>query len=138
MVTAHLAPPTHCSRPARCGRSPCCAVGHSFPDGADLAGRHLRLLRLRTGCPLCIGYFSHKRGGILRSGIALAGIVGGLIGCAAAHTLGTTFPYVIYGILASVVCLLIAHAVFDRRGPTGPAPTRPVAPELDAILRTER
>ncbi|NHD17764.1 MULTISPECIES: sodium:solute symporter family protein [Actinopolyspora] len=82
--------------------------------------------------PIFIGYFLHKRGGLLRSGTALAGIVGGLIGCAAAHTLDTTIPYAIYGIVSSVVFLLVAHAVFDRRGPTGSAPTQPRAPELDA------
>lgn len=80
--------------------------------------------------PIFIGYFLHKRGGSLRSGTALAGIVGGLIGCTAAHTLDTTIPYAVYGIASSVVCLLVAHAVLDRRGPTGSALTQPVAPKL--------
>ncbi|GAA4862869.1 sodium:solute symporter family protein [Saccharopolyspora cebuensis] len=75
--------------------------------------------------PLFIGYFLHRRGGRLRSGTALAGIVGGLLGCTTAHVLDTTIPYAVHGIVASTVCLLVAHAVLDR---TGSGPTQPVAP----------
>lgn len=41
--------------------------------------------------------------------------VAALAGCAAAQLAGTSIPYAIYGIAASVVCLLIAHAITGRR-----------------------
>ena len=61
--------------------------------------------------PIFVGYVLYRRRGQLHAGTALAGIVGGLLGCAIAHVLGTEIPYSVYGIAASVVCLLIAHRV---------------------------
>ncbi len=61
--------------------------------------------------PIFVGYALYRHRGQLHSGTALAGIVGGLFGCAIAHVLGTEIPYAVYGIAASVVCLLIAHSV---------------------------
>lgn len=64
--------------------------------------------------PIFIGYILSKRGGPLRAATAGISMVGGLIACAGAHLLDTTIPYAIYGIGSSVICLLIAHAVFGR------------------------
>lgn len=66
--------------------------------------------------PIFVGYLLHRRGGRLHAGTGLAGIVGGLVGCATAHLAGTEIPYAVYGIAASVVCLLIAHAVLRGKG----------------------
>lgn len=79
--------------------------------------------------PIFVGYALHKRGGTLHAGTAIAGIVGGLIGCAAAHIAGTTIPYAVYGIVASTTCLLIAHALLRRRHPT--STTEPADQALD-------
>lgn len=76
--------------------------------------------------PIFIGYFLYRRGGTLRAGTALAGIIGGVIGCATAHILGTTIPYAVFGIVASVVCLLVAHMVLGRAS-TATAATQPMA-----------
>jgi solute:Na+ symporter, SSS family len=45
--------------------------------------------------------------------------VSGLLGCAIAHVLGTAIPYAVYGIAASVVCLLIAHGVLKTKPGAG-------------------
>lgn len=64
--------------------------------------------------PIFVGYYLHRRGRALSSGTALAGIIGGLLGCSIAHVLETTIPYAVYGIVASVVCLVAAHLLLDR------------------------
>lgn len=69
--------------------------------------------------PIFVGYALHRRGG-LKPSTALTGMVAGLAGCAAAQLADTTIPYAIYGIAASVVCLLIAHVITGRRPTAAP------------------
>lgn len=64
--------------------------------------------------PIFIGYFFSKKDGRLHSWTAIASMLGGLIVCAGAHVMDTTIPYAIYGIGASVICLLVAHAILGR------------------------
>jgi SSS family solute:Na+ symporter len=70
--------------------------------------------------PIFVGYLLHKRSALMPR-TALAGMIGGLVGCAVAHIAGTTVPYAVYGIVASTVCLLAAHVVLGRR-PAEPEP----------------
>lgn len=64
--------------------------------------------------PIFAGYLLRKRG-TLPAGSALISIIGGLVGCAVAQLFDTTVPYVVYGIAASLVCLLAT--VGKRREP---------------------
>ncbi|RHR10646.1 sodium:solute symporter family protein [Pseudoflavonifractor sp. AF19-9AC] len=71
--------------------------------------------------PIYCGYaFRHKN--ILTPVSGIAGMVGGVVGCGLAQAFesslppifGIQMPYAIYGILASLVCLLIAAAVTKK------------------------
>ena len=86
------------------------------------------------GAPIFVGYVLHKRGGTLRAGTALAGIIGGLVACSVAHVLATEIPYAVYGIAAGVVCLLAAHSVLDRK-PTPPATAEDSTEAAEAVRR---
>ncbi|PXA75114.1 hypothetical protein [Auritidibacter sp. NML100628] len=44
--------------------------------------------------------------------VSFMGMVFGLIGCAGAHITGTTVPYVVYGMVASLVAYLIGLAMW--------------------------
>lgn len=67
--------------------------------------------------PIFLGYFISRRSGRLKSATAITSMIGGLVVCAGAHILGTTIPYAIFGIAASVICLLVAHAVLGTVRP---------------------
>ena len=68
--------------------------------------------------PIYCGYAFRKRN-ILTPAAGIAGMVGGVVGCGLAQAFedslppifGIQMPYAIYGILASLICLLVACAV---------------------------
>ncbi|MFC7403676.1 sodium:solute symporter family protein [Georgenia alba] len=65
--------------------------------------------------PIFIGYWLHRRRGRLEATTAVAGMLGGLVGCTAAHIAGTTVPYAVFGIVSSVIVMLVAHLLNPGR-----------------------
>lgn len=57
--------------------------------------------------PLLLGIVFHKRRGDIPASVAYVSIAAGIIGCSAAHVIGTTVPYAVYGIVASTVAYLV-------------------------------
>lgn len=68
--------------------------------------------------PIFLGYLLRKRF-LLRPYAALASMIAGIAGCATAQIIGTTVPYVVYGIAFSVLALL-AFGVGERVTTTTP------------------
>lgn len=64
--------------------------------------------------PIFVGYALRNRRQ-LTPAVALAGLLGGLLGAATAHIAGTSVPYVVYGMATSVVCVCVAAYLAGRR-----------------------
>src|SRR5690606_13047717 len=86
----------------------------AFPTALDWLVATYAYSASTLAAPIFVGYFLHKRSRLVPA-TALAGMIGGLAGCAIAHLAGTTIPYAVYGIVASTVCLLAAHVVMTSR-----------------------
>lgn len=71
--------------------------------------------------PIFVGYLLHRRG-TLSAASAIAGMVGGLIGCATAHIAATTIPYAVYGIVVSTICVVSVQVLLKPRTPAQPTP----------------
>ena len=95
----------------------------AFPTALDWLVATYAYSASTLAAPIFVGYFLHKRSRLVPA-TAMAGMAGGLVGCAVAHVLGTTIPYAVYGIVASAVCLLAAHFWMSGR-------TATVAPVVD-------
>lgn len=80
----------------------------TFPTALDWLVATYAYSASTLAAPIFVGYFLHKRSRLVPT-TAMAGMLGGLVGCAVAHVIGTTIPYAVYGIAASIVCLLAAH-----------------------------
>lgn len=86
----------------------------AFPSALDWLVATYAYSASTLAAPIFVGYFLHRRSRLLPS-TALAGMIGGLIGCGAAQIAGTTVPYAVYGIVASAACLLAAHLITAGR-----------------------
>lgn len=93
----------------------------SFPTALDWLVATYAYSASTLAAPIFLGYLLHRRSRLVPS-TALAGMVGGLLGCAIAHAAHTEIPYAIYGIAVSAISLLIAHAVSVARGVTATTP----------------
>lgn len=101
------------------------ALAIAFPRVLDLIVASYAYSASGLLVPIYCGYaFRHKD--ILTPVSGIAGMVGGVVGCGLAQAFETSLPpifgiqmpYAIYGILASLVCLLIAAAV-TKKGKAG-------------------
>lgn len=86
----------------------------TFPSALDWLVASYAYSASTLAAPIFVGYALRRRGE-LKPSTALTGMVAGVAGCAGAQVAGTTIPYAIYGIAASVVCMLIAYAITRSR-----------------------
>ncbi|WP_158893531.1 sodium:solute symporter family protein [Amycolatopsis anabasis] len=77
----------------------------AFPSALDWLVASYAYSAAALAAPIFGGYLLRKRFP-LRSSSALASMAAGLAGCAVAQFVGTTVPYAVYGITASVLVLL--------------------------------
>lgn len=90
----------------------------TFPTALDWLVATYAYSAASLAVPLFVGYALRDKVRLTPM-IALAAMGGGIIGSAAAQIAGTTVPYAVYGIVASLVCMLAAVAlgrVSGRRG----------------------
>ncbi|MDA0563636.1 sodium:solute symporter family protein [Streptomonospora sp. S1-112] len=96
----------------------------AFPRALDWLVATYAYSAATLAVPIFVGFALRNRVR-LTPGIALTAMGSGLVGCAAAHIIGTEVPYAVYGIVVSLVGMLVAVAV--QRGARGgdrtPAPT---------------
>jgi SSS family solute:Na+ symporter len=82
------------------------ALAIAFPSALGwLVGTYAYSAAALTA-PIFLGYLLRKRF-VLRPFAALGSMIAGIAGCAAAQILETRVPYVVYGIAASVLALLV-------------------------------
>lgn len=94
------------------------ALAIAFPRVLDLIVASYAYSASGLLVPIYCGYAFRKRN-ILTPAAGIAGMVGGVVGCGLAQAFedslppifGIQMPYAIYGILASLICLLVACAV---------------------------
>ncbi|CAL9342008.1 sodium:solute symporter family protein [Streptomyces albus] len=82
------------------------ALAILFPSALDWLVASYAYSAAALAAPVFGGYLLRRRFS-LRPGAALAGMLAGVVGCAVAQLLGTTVPYAVYGIAASVLALLV-------------------------------
>lgn len=100
----------------------------AFPSALDWLVASYAYSAATLAAPIFVGYLLRGRF-TLRPVAALGSMVAGIAGCAAAQLVGTTVPYAVYGIAASILVLLVLLLVPGRGGHTGPgAPTKPKRP----------
>ena len=79
-----------------------------YPQALDLLVATYAYSASVLAVPLIAGMILLKRGQIPVM-VSYVSMAAGLIGCSIAHIMGTTIPYAIYGIAASLVVFLIAY-----------------------------
>ncbi|GAB3484620.1 sodium:solute symporter family protein [Nocardiopsis coralliicola] len=86
----------------------------AFPTALDWLVATYAYSAATLAVPIFVGFALRKRFR-LSPAIGLASMGGGLAGCLVAHLAGTEVPYAVYGIAASLVCLVAAVAAGRRR-----------------------
>jgi len=94
------------------------ALAIAFPSALGWLVASYAYSAATLAAPIFLGYLLRKRY-LLRPFAALGSMIAGIAGCATAQIIGTTVPYVVYGIAASVLALL-AFGVGERVPTTTP------------------
>ncbi|MDJ1132065.1 sodium:solute symporter family protein [Streptomyces iconiensis] len=89
----------------------------AFPSALDWLVASYAYSAATLAAPIFVGYLLRGRF-TLRPVMALGGMVAGIAGCAAAQLIGTTVPYAVYGISASILALLVLLLVPGRGRPS--------------------
>ncbi|WP_301128762.1 sodium:solute symporter family protein [Streptomyces cacaoi] len=102
----------------------------AFPSALDWLVASYAYSAAALAAPVFVGYLLRTRCA-LRPAAALGSMLAGVVGCGAAQLAGTTVPYAVYGIAASVLVLLAltvpgaGRRRADAPEHTGPAPNLP-------------
>ncbi|NSC20243.1 sodium:solute symporter family protein [Streptomyces albus subsp. chlorinus] len=93
----------------------------AFPSALDWLVASYAYSAATLAAPVFGGYLLRRRF-TLRPVAALGSMLAGIAGCAAAQLAGTTVPYAVYGIGASVLALLVLLVSGPGRRPGAPEP----------------
>lgn len=64
--------------------------------------------------PIIFG-FLFKDSNLINSYGGIAAVIGGIMGSAVTHSMGTALPYVMYGIITSIICLFLFSALTRKK-----------------------
>ncbi|MGO2114111.1 MAG: sodium:solute symporter family protein [Corynebacterium casei] len=90
------------------------ALAILYPQALNLSVATYAYSASVLAVPLIAGMILIK-GGQIPVIVSYASMAAGLIGCGIAHIVGTTIPYAIFGILASVIVFIIAYLAVKSR-----------------------
>lgn len=108
----------------------------AYPQALDLLVATYAYSASVLAVPLIAGMIMIKRGQIPVV-VSYASMAAGLIGCAVAHAMGTTIPYAIWGILASLVVFVISYMSLKSKITASEPNNEPVENNLETVAEHE-